>query len=1245
MGTVMNQQHTEALAEGIEGAVLAAIADGEVSRARLAQIAIAPSDDRQGLRLWAVETWENYPNFNWGPEPIAELPNRVWLDMVDDLDASSPVGPVEGLDFGFTPHQDELTFSDERLDRAFQHAWAELALHVVSALRLVATRQRLGEFDKPVGLLVQGFSRSPDAHVVAFYYPLGALALWPISERREPSDDIIYGWGTLHEQGLTMFYPQGEGDPYASETSPPCHKTYRFEDIDEWRVRPFGSGLTVRLRDDLFDIHFDDGHTAEEWGGPTGVQVVQALLAHFGALRDPKAGGGAGTKPPMIDADIEARRRVVDVERVALDARAHLKAALAGRDGRMTAYLRGEPTPPDARLRSEAQPPPVPVSRKDLSLGPDGATDVAVDGTLVFASAGRLGLAIVDITDVDAPELVSALTPSLPGGRKFYARNVSVDGGVARVNDGRTMWLVDVRDPHEPRSLGLVAEDDVALEQWLAIERRDDGAVVYLVADDAGPLIWCIELHPDRGLRVVETRCVLDEDDEPTRIFDPTLLVAHDEGLYVFTDDEMTPLTRVERASFAPVFDRDRAARQAADWVEVSLDTFADQHPQQAVGAVMLGGLWHGELELAVAAPQTVASLVDTERYTADEDAGPATASIPTVDLLDAPAGDDDDDEKPFARELECDAWLDVARRVLAGLSDSSTLANIASGRLYALLRYYDAATDRLVVDVVGERVDADKPWQPARRDIAGRVRVPLADKLVDWRQGEAIEARAKEDEAVFREVVDIAATGSKNALEIAWNLRELDEDRVVEAIMKAARADYVDYKIIGMLGQYQERPRVRALLDELWDEHVASAPDEWPGGAEQDNLIELARVLGRADDDVVVDLVRALLANDEIYEAEEFACRAMAAMQTRLPDLLDDLAAHVERCGDDSDRLPALYEQMYRAGWRGLPDALADKARGEQHVEPYLGGPKNFGLRGNQTEQIEACRVWRIFAGHHLADRVARLTDTDDRTTPLWTQDAAPETVGLGWRFLVQSVIGRLDERDDVGLDDFEALLIAHTDDEERYDADHNLLEALFYLYLSDEDYVGAKRLGQALVDAAFVDEEKARKLQGLYERADLGQGWQALQSRRLDEARAIADALLDAQPDDPQVRFFDARLTWLEAGSPEAGAERARAHLEALDAETLSADRFGHGRLLNLVGCAYDELARYDEALPYFERAAQAHPDDLMYVANLAEIHDKLGHHDEAYKWAQKVVSAGRASAVCERIVREADAKRQGD
>lgn len=113
-------------------------------------------------------------------------------------------------------------------------------------------------------------------------------------------------------------------------------------------------------------------------------------------------------------------------------------------------------------------------------------------------------------------------------------------------------------------------------------------------------------------------------------------------------------------------------------------------------------------------------------------------------------------------------------------------------------------------------------------------------------------------------------------------------------------------------------------------------------------------------------------------------------------------------------------------------------------------------------------------------------------------------------------------------------------------------------------------------------------------------------------------------------QVYFLKARLLWLREGIPAYLAQ------QETFVEKASHDAVALARLYNLTGCALDVEKRYEEALPYFKKAALTHPQEPMYVANVAEIYYKLQMPKEALKHAKAAQASGNKGGIVEEIIK---------
>ncbi|EMN71645.1 tetratricopeptide repeat protein [Leptospira interrogans serovar Bataviae str. UI 08561] len=147
------------------------------------------------------------------------------------------------------------------------------------------------------------------------------------------------------------------------------------------------------------------------------------------------------------------------------------------------------------------------------------------------------------------------------------------------------------------------------------------------------------------------------------------------------------------------------------------------------------------------------------------------------------------------------------------------------------------------------------------------------------------------------------------------------------------------------------------------------------------------------------------------------------------------------------------------------------------------------------------------------------------------------------------------------------------------------------------------------------------------------LTQGWEYLKKKEYSKVQELLNSIFAAYEKDGEALFLDARLLWLKSGSAEEGMKRAEKNLLLAS----NGDRLGRGRLHNLIGCALDELGKWEEALLSFQKAEELSLQDSIYVTNLAEIFWKLGNKTSAGRYAKKAKSMGNQSEIVETIFRE--------
>lgn len=160
---------------------------------------------------------------------------------------------------------------------------------------------------------------------------------------------------------------------------------------------------------------------------------------------------------------------------------------------------------------------------------------------------------------------------------------------------------------------------------------------------------------------------------------------------------------------------------------------------------------------------------------------------------------------------------------------------------------------------------------------------------------------------------------------------------------------------------------------------------------------------------------------------------------------------------------------------------------------------------------------------------------------------------------------------------------------------------------------------------DEAWEDLHKIRK------NTEANLAWQANAEGNLEQAKEITQRLLAEGYESASLFFLEARLAWKETGDPAAAVELALPRLKGLHGGTAKA------HLINLVGCAYDALGKFAEALAQFKLAADMAPEMVIYFDNIAEIHDKMGDSEKALHGALDAKRRGSRAAIVESIIKK--------
>ncbi len=857
--------------------------------------------------------------------------------------------------------------------------------------------------------------------------------------------------------------------------------------------------------------------------------------------------------------------------------------------------------------------------------------DVAAQGDTLYLLTGD-ALLVADLFDRRRPRLVAHLAFS----REDSPSRLELRGDLLVVKVSRRALLIDVREPQAPRPIA-----------WLPEETRFETSVrvgeeLWVLSDNQS--LWRIELTDRAAPRVVAGMRLTQPGEEELRLRDPVAAEVIEGRLVVLTSDELAVFERIaaERPALPDV-----AAIAAqletpfVDWLAARLGELGTEHPDFRVGMVELTR-WGTSGMLRLTPPRSWATLGGRADEEGDEDEAEAPAELRLQFELNrllpgAPSGDEEEVPDPFAAPDELPGEIGMAHhwatqaalnrlvdRALVRLTEAEAFRAIASGRVDLIA---SGEAPRHVVSVV----DPARPWAPARPAIAERRVQTLEELLSDYDARPRLEKRLRAEAALWTELLALVRAGNGYATRAAQNLKDVDEEAVVAAVRDAVAAGRGD---IEFLGGYKDRDDVRAVLEQVMAE-----------GEGRSAKLAAAMALGRCEEDAVIEMVRSLLEDPEgDYRHADLAAETMKHIDRRIGELLPALRAWVEKAGEHENRLPAICIHLFRAGHPEAPPHLVTQARREKRDEQYHSMKSGIrALDDAEWTQNEACKAERMWRGKALAERVLALRVAGDRDSPVYPGDWEAEPFPASWNYLLQAAWPYLEAADAVGW--LEETLVGHVRADERYAADQALVHRLLHHYGTINDVDHLIPLAQAVLGAppgtlsvkneegrAEDDERVRRRTQRWLTSARVAKGFQRQLAGDLGEARALCDAALADEPNDAQALFLDARLCWLEQESPQAGIDRAEANFARANAE----DRVGRAKLLNVAGCACDELKRWPEALGFFIRAHELTPDP-MFLCNIAECHFKLGQFADAVRFASQAARKGKRTAIIEQILRE--------
>lgn len=511
-------------------------------------------------------------------------------------------------------------------------------------------------------------------------------------------------------------------------------------------------------------------------------------------------------------------------------------------------------------------------------------------------------------------------------------------------------------------------------------------------------------------------------------------------------------------------------------------------------------------------------------------------------------------------------------------------------------------------------------PLTPARATTNPRPERTLKERLTSSRwytELDALALRARRDAPFRAEVLSLLATENIAAADrIAARVVDVDLEGCTRAWLAAAARD-LDFALGGLI-ELHERGNATATH---WLTQLADDPT--PRRA-----LPARRALGRLDEDATIELVKKRLSELEAYDDDSVPSKSLAALSderlTRLQPAL--LAARLVLQRDGPLLVP-----LVRTGW--VPDAQTIRAGNAARAQEDDFISELFG--GDDEPHPEATAL-RLFTAKRIAQ------NAEQPAGPLWPAELPIEKARVSWqRFFTVA----WPEWSKLGvLDRLHQVIPAR--------ASTSTSEATFALQMLYQDLLRGDARATTLASALEglpLDPAALRDVRRLASLSRLQFGWALVKDKRFAQARAVADAAVAESPADGQVRFFDARLAWLEANDPRAALPRIERALE------LATDLAGRARLLNLYGAALDALGQYPAALEWYQRAlreseagtldhdsGQVEGDAAMtpaILSNLAETSSKMGDQARARSYAEEAARRGSKTEIVREILAQTE------
>ena len=563
------------------------------------------------------------------------------------------------------------------------------------------------------------------------------------------------------------------------------------------------------------------------------------------------------------------------------------------------------------------------------------------------------------------------------------------------------------------------------------------------------------------------------------------------------------------------------------------------------------------------------------------------------------------------------DEWRANAYRSVLDSFFSDALINTLQTEYQHLIagQCYININDKIVTQVFSQG-----EWNPARRDVQSVIEVPLATKLEDFNNWEIYARKCDQDVELKQELYALAKAGYDKALQVVRRRFKQDEDDSI-TVMLFVIEEYADFFWLDFIEEYAHRQDVKEVCGRLYDRLIQSINKndehllDWASG-----LIQVAIMLSKQNLPEIDPLINKLLFAPRVdYRHYDLAIKLLHSKKDVRP-FAEVIHSAIKSMEPRDNRLPQLAEQLFRAGIVEIPEGLIEQSRIEKRGEQY--DSIKLGIQFlDQTSEYDQCRIERLFTGKMLLENFRQGVTAEES---LWPKSLALEPYPQSWAYLLKSVLSQMNLEAELPA------FIQALGSRLNHEADRAIFTALFKTLIESKDQSHYLQHMISLVralpnDDAWADLHKLRK------NTEANLAWQANAEGNTELSKEITHRLLAEGYESAYLFFLEARLAWKETGDPATAIELALPRLKGLHGGAAKA------HFINLIGCAYDALGQFAEALAQFKQAADMNPEMVIYFDNIAECYDKMGDAEKALASALDAKRRGSKAAIVETIIKK--------